>query len=54
MDRLLLVISTFCFLFGFGYTMHALGARTYRRSRLNMVMMLTGFLFQTAFPPSRY
>lgn len=49
MDRLLLVISTFCFLFGFGYTMHALGARTYRRSRLNLVMLLSGFLFQTAF-----
>ncbi len=49
MDRLLLVISTFCFLFGFGYTMHSLGARTYRRSRLNLVMILAGFLLQTAF-----
>ena len=26
MDRLL-IASTFCFLFGFAYTMHALGAR---------------------------
>ncbi|MHA3773820.1 cytochrome C assembly family protein [Verrucomicrobiota bacterium sgz303538] len=49
MDRLLLVISTFCFLFGFAYTMHALGARVYRRSRLNLCFMLTGFVFQTAF-----
>ena len=49
MDRLLLVISTFCFMFGFGYTMHALGARTYRHSRMNLVMMLAGFLLQTAF-----
>ena len=49
MDRLLLVISTFCFMFGFGYTMHAIGARTYRRNRLNLVMLLIGFLFQTAF-----
>src|SRR5687768_18115314 len=49
MDRLLLAISTFCFMFGFGYTMHALGARVYRRSRLNFFAIVTGFLFQTAF-----
>jgi HemX protein len=49
MDRLLLVISTFCFLFGFAYTMHALGARVYRHSRLNFFAILTGFGFQTAF-----
>ena len=49
MDRLLLVISTFCFLFGFAYTMHALGARVYRHSRFNFFTILTGFLFQTAF-----
>ncbi|HEY3900277.1 MAG TPA: cytochrome c biogenesis protein CcsA [Chthoniobacter sp.] len=49
MDRLLLVISTFCFLFGFGYTMHALGARVYKPSRLNFFAVLTGFLLQTAF-----
>jgi ABC-type uncharacterized transport system permease subunit len=49
MDRLLLVISTFCFLFGFAYTMHALGARVYRHSRLNFFAILTGFLCQTAF-----
>ena len=49
MDRLLLVISTFCFLFGFAYTMHALGARVYKPSRLNFFAILTGFLFQTGF-----
>jgi hypothetical protein len=49
MDRLLLVIATFCFLFGFAYTMHALGARVYRASRLNFCANLTGFLCQTAF-----
>ncbi len=49
MDRLLLVISTFCFLFGFAHTMHALGARTYRPSRLNFFAILSGFLLQTAF-----
>lgn len=53
MDRLLLVISTFCFLFGFAYTMHALGARVYRHSRLNFFAIFTGFLFQTAFLYSR-
>ncbi len=48
-DRLLLVISTFCFLLGFAYTMHALGARVYRASRLNFFAILTGFLCQTGF-----
>ena len=49
MDRLLLVISTFCFLFGFAHTMHALGARAYRHSRLNFFAILAGFVFQTTF-----
>ena len=49
MDRLLLAISTFCFLFGFAYTMHALGARVYKASRLNFFAILSGFLCQTAF-----
>jgi len=49
MDRLLLVISTFCFLFGFAYTMHALGARAYRHSPLNFFAILTGFLCQSGF-----
>ena len=46
MDRLL-IASTFCFLLGFAYTMHALGARVYRPSRLNFFAILSGFLFQT-------
>jgi len=49
MDRLLLVISTFCFLLGFAYTMHSLGARVYRASRLNFFAILSGFLCQTGF-----
>ena len=49
MDRTLLVISTICFLVGLAYTMHALGARVYRHSRLNFFAILTGFAFQTAF-----
>jgi ABC-type uncharacterized transport system permease subunit len=49
MDRLLLVIATFCYLFGFAYTMHALGARVYKPSRLNFFAILTGFICQTAF-----
>jgi ABC-type uncharacterized transport system permease subunit len=49
MDRLLLVISTFCFLFGFGYTMYAFGARSLRPSRWNLLAMVTGFVFQTGF-----
>lgn len=43
----LLIASTFCFLLGFAYTMHALGARVYRPSRLNFFAILSGFLFQT-------
>jgi ABC-type transport system involved in cytochrome c biogenesis permease subunit len=49
MDRLFLVASTICFLFGFAYSMHALGARVYRRSPLNFFTILAGFLSQTAF-----
>ncbi len=49
MDRLLLIASTFCFLFGFAYTMHALGARVYRPSRANFFAILSGFLLQTTF-----
>lgn len=49
MDRIFLIASTFCFLFGFAYTMHALGARVYRPARLNFFVILTGFLLQTAF-----
>jgi len=49
MDRTLLVLATFCFLFGFASTMYALGARVYRHSRVNLIAMLSGFLLQTAF-----
>jgi ABC-type transport system involved in cytochrome c biogenesis permease subunit len=49
MERLLLVASTFFFLVGFAHSMHALGARVYRRSRLNFFSILAGFLCQTAF-----
>lgn len=49
MDRLLLIASTFCFLFGFAYTMHALGARVYRPSRANFFAILLGFLLQSTF-----
>jgi len=49
MDRLFLVASTFCFLFGFAHSMHALGARVYHHSRLNFFAILAGFLCQTAF-----
>jgi ABC-type uncharacterized transport system permease subunit len=49
MDRLLLAISTFCFLCGFAYTMYAFGARTYRPPRFNFIAHLLGFLCQTGF-----
>lgn len=49
MDRLLLIAATFCFLFGFAYTMHALGARVYRPSRANFFSILAGFLLQSTF-----
>lgn len=49
MDRLLLITSTFCYLFGFAYTMYSLGARVYRPSAANLVAMLGGFLLQTGF-----
>lgn len=49
MDRLFLVAATFCFLFGFAHSMHALGARVYRRSRMNFFAILAGFICQSAF-----
>ena len=49
MDRQFLVLSTFCFLFGFAYTMYALGAKAYRHSRMNLIAIFLGFLCQTAF-----
>ncbi len=47
MDRTALVASTACFLLGFAHTMHALGARVYRRSLLNFFATFCGFLLQT-------
>ncbi len=49
MDRLPLVISTICFLLGFAYTLFALRAGRYRPPRFNLVVIGTGFVFQTAF-----
>lgn len=49
MERALLVASTFCFLFGFAYTMFALGTGRYRPSRWNFAAILLGFAFQNAF-----
>jgi ABC-type uncharacterized transport system permease subunit len=49
MDRILLIASLFCFLFGFAFTMHSLGARVYRPVRANFFAILTGFLLQTGF-----
>ena len=49
MDRILLIVSLFCFLFGFAYTMHSLGARVYQPARANFFAILTGFLLQTGF-----
>ncbi len=49
MDRIFLIASLFCFLFGFACTMHALGARVYQPARANFFAILTGFLLQTGF-----
>ena len=49
MDRALLAASTFCFLFGFAYTMFALGAGRYSPSRFNFISIAAGFAFQFAF-----
>jgi len=53
MERAFLVSSTFCFLACFAYSMYALGARVEHRSRWNFVVMLAGFLLQTAFLEER-
>ena len=49
MDRTPLILSTFCFLLGFAYTMFALGRGRYHPSKWNFLVMLAGFLLQTAF-----
>jgi HemX protein len=53
MGRLPLILSSACFLVGFGYTMFSLGAGRYRPSRLNFSAMLCGFLLQTLFLSQR-
>ncbi|MEI8343247.1 MAG: cytochrome c biogenesis protein CcsA [Verrucomicrobiota bacterium] len=49
MGRAPLLLSTFCFLLGFAYTMFALGRGRYHRSLFNFTVILAGFLFQTIF-----
>lgn len=49
MDRLLLIAATLCFLASCAYTLYALGAGRFRPGRINFGVILTGFLFQTAF-----
>lgn len=49
MDHVFLIASTFCFLFGFAYTMVAIGRGQYHPSRLNLYAVLCGFALQTAF-----
>lgn len=53
MERIPLVFSTLCFLFGFAYTMYALGARVYRGSRVIMGALVLGFVFQTVWLSER-
>lgn len=53
MDRALLVVSTFCFLLGFAYTMFALGAGRYRPSQFNFSVIALGFAAQTGYLFSR-
>ena len=49
MDRLLLIAATLCFLASFAYTLYALGAGRFRPGRVNLGVILAGFLFQSAF-----
>jgi len=49
MDRLLLILSTLCFLIGFAITLASLKTGHYRPRRFNLAMMAAGFTFQTAF-----
>ncbi len=49
MDRLLLILSTACFLGGFCYALVSLGAGKYRPSRANLAVIALGFAFQTWF-----
>ena len=49
MNHAALIASTLCFLLGFGYVLFALGARAYRASRFQFVVLAAGFAFQTLF-----
>jgi ABC-type uncharacterized transport system permease subunit len=49
MDRLLLIASTFCFLFAVVRTVLLIRARTFRRGRSNFFAIAAGFLLQSAF-----
>lgn len=49
MERLSLIISTFCFLLGFAATVRALRRGTFRPYRFNLAAMGGGFVFQTLF-----
>ncbi len=49
MNHAPLIASTLCFLLGFGYVLFALGARAYRASRFQFIVMAAGFALQTLF-----
>jgi len=49
MNRLLLILSTLCFLLGFVVTLATVKSGHYRPRRLNLGMMALGFLLQTMF-----
>ncbi|HEY5892879.1 MAG TPA: cytochrome c biogenesis protein CcsA [Chthoniobacterales bacterium] len=49
MDRLWLVLSTFCYLLSFGYTLFAIRSGRFLPSRFNFICVTTGFVFQTVF-----
>lgn len=49
MDRLWLVLSTFCFLLSFGYTLFAIRSGRFLPSRFNFICVTAGFVFQTLF-----
>src|SRR6478752_2332538 len=49
MDRWPLVLSTFCFLISFGWTMFSLGAGRHRPSKMNFWIISAGFICQTFF-----
>ncbi len=49
MDRFWLVAAAFCYLASFGHTLYALGARKFRPARFNLVAMIAGFAFTSAF-----